>query len=246
MSVVEVESQQAVAPGLLNSPNVEPEGLHHGDNLSRQEFLRIWEQLPNVKQAELIEGMVYTPSPVGLHHGVMVSQIAFWLSMYSMATPFCQNATNVTWLMQESAPQPDGFLRLLSGHGGQSVGKDSFPAGAPELTVEIASSSVAYDLHQKLKLYCDAGVQEYLVIILRKPEIRWHRRVENKYEPLGADAGGVLRSSVFPGLWLNGTALLNGDMNAMMATLQEGLRSPEHADFVARLKETAAKQPPAS
>jgi hypothetical protein len=108
------------------------------------------------------------------------------------------------------------------------------------------SSSVAYDLHQKLKLYLEAGVREYLVVILRKPEIRWHRRVENKYEPLGADVAGMLRSSEFPGLWLNGAALLGGDMNAVMATLQEGLRSPEHAEFVARLKDRAAKQPPAS
>ncbi|CAN5304931.1 Uma2 family endonuclease [soil metagenome] len=222
----------------------EAERLCQGDNLSRQEFIRIWEQLPNLKQAELIDGVVYMPSPIGLPHGTMSSLVGFWLSTYKFAMPFCQSASNVTWFMQDSAPQPDLFLRLLPEFGGQSGSDKKFPTGAPELAVEIASSSVAYDLHQKLNLYREAGVQEYLVVVLRKPEIRWYRRVENRFELQVPDADRINRSVVFPGLWLNETALMADDMSAVIATLQEGLRSPEHAEFVARLKAHAAKQSP--
>jgi hypothetical protein len=49
------------------------------------------------------------------------------------------------------------------------------------------------------------------------------------------DEQGVLRSEVFPGLWLDTAALLRGDMAAVLATVQQGLASPDHETFVARL-----------
>ncbi len=245
MSAVKYELESPSGSGADQAIGPELDQLCQGDNLTRQEFIRIWEQLPNLKRAELIDGVVYMPSPVGLPHGIVTSQISFWLSTYVMATPFCQNASNVTWFMQDSAPQPDEFLRLLPEVGGQSKSGDEFPSGAPELAAEVASSSVAYDLHQKLNLYREAGVQEYLVVVVRKPAIHWFRRVNANYEPLNPNDAGVIRSQVFPGLWLNSVALLKDDMNAVMATLQEGLRSAEHAEFVARLNDKAARQPPA-
>jgi hypothetical protein len=41
---------------------------------------------------------------------------------------------------------------------------------------------------------------------------------------------------VFSGLWLDPAALMRGDVNAVLAVVQQGLNSPEHADFVARLE----------
>jgi len=38
--------------------------LEPGDQLSRDEFERRYERMPNVKKAEPIEGIVYRPSPV--------------------------------------------------------------------------------------------------------------------------------------------------------------------------------------
>jgi Uma2 family endonuclease len=242
MSAVKFELDSPSGSQAIASDSPEVEQLCQGDNLSRQEFIRIWEQLPNLRKAELIDGVVYMPSPIGLPHGTMSNQVGFWLLTYQLATPFCQSASNVTWFMQESAPQPDLFLRLLPEFGGQSGSEKKYPTGAPELVVEIASSSVAYDLHQKLNLYREAGVQEYLVVVLRKPEIRWYRRVEDKLELKIPDASGINRSVVFPGLWLNETALIADDLSAVIATLQEGLRSSEHAEFVARLKAHAAKK----
>jgi hypothetical protein len=38
--------------------------LEAGDRLSRDEFERRYERMPHLKKAELIEGIVYLPSPV--------------------------------------------------------------------------------------------------------------------------------------------------------------------------------------
>jgi hypothetical protein len=55
--------------------------------------------------------------------------------------------------------------------------------------------------------------------------------------PLNADAS--LRSRVFPGVWLHPGALVARDGAALLAKLQEGLQSPEHASFVRELKKHA-------
>jgi Uma2 family endonuclease len=215
--------------------------LEPGDKLTREEFLRRWELLPEITTAELIGGVVYMPSPVSLDHSLMVKELLYWVIRYEKATPFCQSASNATWLMMGSVPQPDVFLRLLPEYGGQSRIDGKYPAGAPELAVEVTFSTADYDLNEKMKLYCEAGVQEYLVVLLRKREIRWHRLVDGRYQILELDAVGVLRSLVFPGLWLNVPALLRDDMNTVEATLQEGLRSPEHAEFMAKLQAKRAQ-----
>src|SRR6266436_8417838 len=45
------------------------------------EFLSRWEDLPDLKNAELIDGVVYVPSPVSLEHGSLAAQIIWWLAM---------------------------------------------------------------------------------------------------------------------------------------------------------------------
>ena len=57
-----------------------------------------------------------------------------------------------------------------------------------------------------------------------------------RYEPLAAGDDGLLRSEVFPGLWLDPAALLAGDLARVRAALQQGLGSPEHAAFLASLR----------
>lgn len=182
------------------------------------------------------------PSPLRLSHAVKDQDLSVWLGTYRLATPFCQSGSKATWLMLESAPQPDVFLRVLPEVGGQSREDGNYAAGAPELAIEVAVSTASYDLHQKLRLYRVAGVREYLVLVVRKPEIRWHKLVESDYKILAPDSARVFRSEVFPGLWLNGPAFLKGDMPAVMATLQEGLHSSEHAEFVKLLQSRNAKK----
>jgi hypothetical protein len=60
----------------------------------------------------------------------------------------------------------------------------------------------------------------------------WWELREGEYQEILPQAGGVLKSAVFPGLWLDAPALLRGDKAAVLATLRQGLDSPEHRAFV--------------
>ena len=52
------------------------------------------------------------------------------------------------------------------------------------------------------------------------------------------------RSEAFPGLWLDPAALLAGDLPRALAVLQQGIATPEHASFVASLRQSGSTPPP--
>src|SRR5262249_38203500 len=106
------------------------------------------------------------------------------------------------------------------------------------LVGEVASSSVSYDLGVKLKVYRRNGVLEYLVWRVLDEQLDWFVLREGRYEPLAAGAGGVLRSTGFPGLWVCPASLLKGGPATGLAVLQRGMQGLEHAEFVARLART--------
>jgi hypothetical protein len=209
--------------------------LAPGDKLTRAEFLRRWEAHPEIKNAELIGGIVYMSSPVSVEHGDMDADVGGWLSAYRAATPGTACGHNTTSFIQEDTPQPDINLRIRPEYGGNSWVEGTFLHGVPELLVEICRSSASYDIHVKLPLYEAAGIPEYLAILLFEQEVRWHVLVEGKYQLFAPDPDGLLRSRIFPGLWLDSKALLDGNLQQVLARLQEGLRSPEHEKFVADL-----------
>jgi hypothetical protein len=219
----------------VNTTQPEAPPLVHGDNLSREEFLRRWELHPGIKKAELIGGVVYMPSPVSRSHGISDIFGGAWLVNYHVATPGTEPGHNATVLLLEDAPQPDDLLRILPEYGGASWTEGDYIAGSPELMVEICRSSAAYDLHQKLDLYREAKVQEYLAILLYEEEVRWHSLKKGKYQLIHPGSDGLWRSRVFPGLWLDGKALLKNDMRTVLNRLQEGIDSPEHQAFVEQL-----------
>jgi hypothetical protein len=209
--------------------------LGAGDKLTRAEFLRRWEAHPEIKNAELIGGIVYMASPVSIEHGDMDSDVGGWLYTYKVATPGTASGHNTTTFLLEDTPQPDLNLRILPEYGGRSFVRNKYLEGIPELLAEICRSSTAYDMHIKLDLYQAAQVPEYLAILLFEREVRWHILVDGKYKMLAPDADGLLRSRVFPGQWLDGNALLAGNTHQVLARLQEGLQSPEHERFVTEL-----------
>jgi Uma2 family endonuclease len=222
-------------------PKVPPLGM--GDTLTREEFLERWEAHPEIKRAELIKGVVYMPSPVSADHGDMENTLGTWLGVYKAATPGCLASNNATTFLLKDSPQPDVHLRLLPECGGASRIEEGYLHGPPELAVEVCGSSAAYDLHLKLDLYQQAGVSEYLAVLVYEKEIRWHELVGGTYQTLAAGTDGVWRSRVFPGLWLDGQALLRGDAAGVLAKLQEGLASEEHRDFVEELARRRRKRP---
>jgi Uma2 family endonuclease len=194
--------------------------------------------MPYVKKAELIEGVVHMPSPVRLQsHAQPHGQVITWLGVYCAATPGIFLADNATVRLDlDNEPQPDALLRLAPDQGGQArVSDGDYLEGPPELIAEIAASSAAYDLHEKLRVYRRSGVQEYLVWRVGDRQVDWFSLSEGEYVPLRPDADGVLRSQAFPGLHLDVAALLEGDLARVLAVLQEGLETAEHAAFVEHL-----------
>ncbi|MBM4459211.1 MAG: Uma2 family endonuclease [Chloroflexi bacterium] len=215
-----------------------PPPLTAGDRLTRAEFERRYLAHPEIKRAELIEGVVHMPSPTRFdRHSRPHRHIATWLGMYEAATSGTAGGDNATVRLDfENEVQPDALLRLESRLGGRSqVTADDYLVGPPELIVEIAASSAAYDLHDKRRVYQRSGVQEYLALQVYEQEATWFALREGVYEPLLPDAAGILHSEVFPGLWLDVAAFWAGDLAGVLATLQRGLASLEHAAFVAHL-----------
>lgn len=209
--------------------------LEAGDRLTRAEFERRYERMPRLKKAELIEGIVYMPSPVRVKsHGKPHSRLNAWLEFYEMETPGVECTNNATVRLDlDNEPQPDLLMIKSPEKGGQArVTVDDYLEGAPELVVEIVGSSRAYDLHQKKGPYRRNGVREYLAWITTEQRLVWWELRDEEYHELTADAEGVLRSRIFPGLWLDTRALLAGDMKTVLATLRRGLDSPEHREFI--------------
>ncbi|HUY31844.1 MAG TPA: Uma2 family endonuclease [Pirellulales bacterium] len=209
--------------------------LAPGDKLTREEFLRRWEAHPQINNAELLGGIVYMSSPVSVEHGDSDGRVGGWLQYYSAFTPGTASGHNTTSFVLDETPQPDLNLRILPEFGGTSWVEGKYLHGIPEMLSEISLSSASIDLHAKLDIYEAAKVPEYLVVLLFEQEIRWHVLVDGKYQLLGAASDGLWRSGVFPGLWLDGKALLAGNMAEALLKLQQGLRSPEHQTFVAEL-----------
>jgi Uma2 family endonuclease len=137
----------------------------------------------------------------------------------------------------DNEPQPDALLMIDHRLGGQArIDEDDYVSGAPELLAEVAASSASYDLHDKLEAYRRNGIKEYVVWQVLEQGLDWFVLRAGEYEKLQPDASGLLRSGVFPGLWLDPAAMLDGEMATVLRRLQEGLGSPEHAEFVRRLQ----------
>jgi Uma2 family endonuclease len=213
--------------------------LENGDRLTRAEFERRYEAMPDLKKAELIEGVVYVPSPVRhRQHGSPHAHLISLLGQYAAHTPGVEAGDNSSVRLDlDNEPQPDALLFIDPTRGGQvRISDDGIIEGAPELVAEVASSSVSYDLHAKLHVYRRNGVREYVVWRVLEREIDWFALRDGQYERMPTDAHGLVRSEVFPGLWLDPAALIRGDLATALAVVQHGLASPEHDAFVARLR----------
>lgn len=212
-----------------------PPPLENGDRLTRVEFHRRYQAMPEIKKAELIEGVVIVPSPVRRSHSKQHGIITTLLGNYVFATPGTEMLDNASVILDsDNEVQPDVLLRLEQGGTSRST-DDDYIEGAPELVFEIANTSATYDLHSKLNVYRRTGVKEYIVWTIQDSSIYWHRLQDGQYIPVQADAEGIVRSTVFPGLHLHAKALLQGDLSQVLATMQTGLESAAHAEFVKTL-----------
>ncbi|MGH2587849.1 MAG: Uma2 family endonuclease [Dehalococcoidia bacterium] len=206
-----------------------PPPLESGDHLSRREFHRRYLARPDIKRAELIEGVVYVSSPVSADHSLPHASVIGWLYVYKSRTPGVALADNGTILMgDDSEVQPDACLYREPPHGNVRVivkeRGTRYLQGAPGLIVEVAVSSASYDLHSKLRLYEGMGVPEYVVWQVYERRIDWFRLSNGRYVRVEPDKRGVIESSVFPDLRLAVAKLLAGDDAGVIAELLDAQR----------------------
>jgi Uma2 family endonuclease len=218
--------------------------IKEGDRLTRDEFERRYDAMPNLRKAELIEGVVHVPSPVRQRsHSAPHFNLIGWLFSYRARTPGLEGGDNPSVrLDMGNMPQPDCLLFISPEFGGQAkVDEDDYVNSGPDLVAEVAASSVQYDVNDKLERYRRHGVREYLVWRVLDREIDWFVLREGRFEKLPPADDGILRSTIFPGLWLDPDALLRDDLNTLLAVLERGLDSPEHAAFKAQMQQAMGK-----
>lgn len=243
---------------ITTPPTVPP--LRDGDRLARAEFLRRYAASKDVLRAELLGGVVYVnarrvrrngkeaavPPIAGGHHGLPQSRVHFWLEHYALHTPGVEASapTSLHLPTEDSLPEPDALLFVLPECGGRAgVRDDDYVHGSPDLVVEVANTTGGRDAGLKADIYAADGVPEYLVWRTQEQAVEWYRLTRRrKYAPLAADAAGIVRSLAFPGLWLDVPALVALDRAMVFATAQQGIASPEHAAFVAKLAGTKARR----
>lgn len=215
-----------------------PDGLslYNGDRMTQPEFHRRYQAYPDDVKFELVGGVVYMASPLRRAHAKYHVQLTMLFGLYESKTPGVEVLDNATTILgEDSEPQPDLALRILSAYGGRSrETEDDYVAGPPELIAEIAHSTRSIDMHQKRLDYRAAGVREYLVLCVEEAAFHWFGFKPDR--KLGTDSRGVFRSQVFPGLWIDGRAVLAHDHTRAARTLRKGLTSAEHATFLRRLQ----------
>ena len=209
--------------------------LAPGDRMGLEEFLERWEQSPELKFAELIDGVVYMPSPLSTGHSGWDGLVHSVLGYYALRSAVAKTFPNATWLLRGSAPQPDIALSLDPEYGGKmEIGPRELASGLPELVVEVCRSSRSYDLGPKLALYERAGVPEYLAILVEERRFEWRILDQGRYRLMEA-SDGIFRSRIFPGLWIDEPAFWHKDGPRLLGVVNQGLQSPEFLEFKQRI-----------
>lgn len=196
--------------------------LESGDRLTRAEFERRYAAQPDIKKAELIEGVVYVASPVRTdEHAQPHMDMGGWLVAYVARTPGIVRGTDGTVKLDaDNEFQPDLYLAWDAAHGGSARLEGGYLVGAPDLVVEISASSAARDLSLKKDVYRRNGVREYIVWQIYENRIDWFALDdEGVYQAMAPNPAGVVESRVFPGLKLDVLAMLRGDLAAVLAAL---------------------------
>jgi Uma2 family endonuclease len=200
-----------------------PISLEAGDHLTREEFHRRYCAHPEIKKAELIDGVVYVPSPVraDLHaepHGAVIG----WLYGYKARNAAVRVFDNATLLLNaegiKDELQPDACI-VSDEPGGARLNERHYLEGAPQLVVEVAASSASYDLHEKKEAYRRNGVPEYVVWRFFDRAIDWFELRDGVYVLRTPDTDGIIESTRFPGLRLHVESMLAGDAAGVLAAL---------------------------
>ncbi|HEX5271652.1 MAG TPA: Uma2 family endonuclease [Gemmataceae bacterium] len=218
--------------------------LENGDHLDQKTFHARYEAMPEACRAELIGGIVYMVSPQKGSHSEAHQLTVRWLDEYAEATPGTKALLNNTQILgPDSEPEPDGCLFIAPEYGGRVYrDENDYYNGSPEFIIEVGSATESIDLNRKKLDYQKAGVREYVVLAVRTQQVFWFTRQRGKYREVPLPSDGIFRSRVFPGLWLDAEGILHNDRRRVLAALRQGLATPEHAAFVAKLEKQAPER----
>ena len=226
--------------------------LENGDRLDAAEFRRRYEAMGPGVRAELVGGIVYVDmaSPVKLRrHGKPLARVLGVIIAYEARTPGIEYGTDsTTRLDEDNEYQPDAFVFLPEAAGGRArIDADDYIDGAPELVIEVANSSVNIDMNDKFEAYRRVGVREYVVWRVAERAIDLFALDGDRYRRQEPD-DGVLKSGVFPGLWLDVAAMLQERTADVLDTLGRGIEAEKeaHAALVERLREASSREPDAA
>lgn len=129
--------------------------------------------LPEDARVELVEGEIVTMSPVGKRHMAAVKRLMDLLFPLQQARKALLQVQDPLRLSPESEPQPD--LALLSYR--ENFYRDKVPEAEDALLViEVADTSLDYDLTVKLPLYAKAGMPEVWVVDLVRDRVHVFRK----------------------------------------------------------------------
>src|SRR5262249_5021357 len=159
-----------------------PSTLVEGQHLDQPTFHALYQAMPPGTRAELIDGVVHMPSPIGFEHGDAQVPVIMWVGFYAGRTSGVRAGGNTTTVLGwKSEPEPDASLRVLPECGGQTWNEGGFVHGAPELVAEISKATRFIDLGPKLGEYERAGVLEYVVRAFEPDEIHWFVRRDGAF-----------------------------------------------------------------
>ncbi|HET6384914.1 MAG TPA: Uma2 family endonuclease [Armatimonadota bacterium] len=211
--------------------------LYEGQRIDQSTFHRLYKATQEGFRAELIGGIVHIMSPAGEEHSGSHGEVSGWLLVFKAASPGVRaHVTPTVILGLSDEPEPDACLRILPSHGGMTRIEEGCIAGPPELVVEVGVSSAKLDLNRKKSRYEALGVQEYVVVAPTRGQLHWFLLQNGRYETIPSDEDGILRSRIFPGLWLDPAALLTGNTARVLQVLQQGVDSEEHQQWAAKLQ----------
>jgi Uma2 family endonuclease len=152
-------------------------------------------------RVELLEGQLVDMSPIGPRHALAIDLLNRLLPA-TLGEQAWLRVQNPIVLDDASEPQPD-FAVVRHPWSGYP---DAHPR-PPDilLLIEVADSSLEFDLGAKLELYARAGIREFWVVDLTRNRVLVHRTpCDGSYDLITAvDASGTLTVEALPGLTIS-------------------------------------------
>jgi Uma2 family endonuclease len=127
---------------------------------------------PNHQRLELIEGDILEPTPIGPAHAAAVRRINL-LFTQRLGDNYIVNCQNPIRLGEFSEPLPDiSVLRYRA-----DFYRNAHPKSEDVvLLIEVADSTLGFDLGDKARVYAEAGINEYWVLDLAGERLRLFRQ----------------------------------------------------------------------